>query len=111
MKTNWKDNLKDLFQYLLAGSIIIGFFILLAQLLGHDVPDKNIQLINIMFGYLGGIVTTVVAYFFATNKDSARKTEMLYNSTPTKITPPITSADSTTTTTETTVAEVKPETP
>jgi hypothetical protein len=108
MKTNWKDSLKDLFQYGLAACIVLGFFNVLAKLFDHDIPIANTQVTTLLVGFLGGMVTTVVAYFFASNKDSAKKTDMLYNSIPTKVTPPITSADTTTTTTETTVAEVPP---
>ena len=74
--------LKDIFQYLLAGITVIGWFYLFNRLFISTLPVANEKLAGIMFGSLSTIVVMVYSYFFGTNKESAAKTEMLYNSTP-----------------------------
>src|ERR1035437_2620063 len=73
---------KDLFQYLLAGTLVVGFLYFGNRLFTVTLPPGNEKLLYIFFGYIAGMATTAVAYFFNTNKDSALKTQMLYNSQP-----------------------------
>ena len=88
METKNIMNTKDMFQYCLAGLIIIGEIVMLGFLLmlwkkGVSTTDQNV--VNLIFGismaYHSGFMM-VLGYFFLSNKDSARKTEMIHNSTP-----------------------------
>ena len=88
METKNTINTKDIFQYCIAVLIIIGEIIMLGFLLslwkkGVSTTDQNV--VNLIFGiamaYHSGFMM-VLGYFFLSNKDSARKTEMIHNSTP-----------------------------
>lgn len=68
---------KDLFQYILGGLIVTGFFVLLYLLVSKDVPEVNRDLLNLIVGALIGSFATVVGYFFGSSKGSAEKTELL----------------------------------
>jgi hypothetical protein len=68
---------KDLFQYILGGLIVAGFFILLYLLVNAEVPEKNQGLLNLVVGALIGSFATVVSYFFGSSKGSAEKTDLL----------------------------------
>jgi drug/metabolite transporter (DMT)-like permease len=68
---------KDLFQYILGGLIVIGFFILLYLLVNAEVPEKNQGLLNLVVGALIGSFATVVSYFYGSSKGSAEKTDLL----------------------------------
>jgi len=82
---------KDVFQYILAGLIIVGFFILLIVLVYTTVPEQNKDLLNLVVGALIGSFATIVSYFFGSSSSSAKKDETLSNiatnSTNTPITP------------------------
>jgi hypothetical protein len=77
-----KDIVKDIFQYILAAVIIGGFFVLMGFIVKHEIPPANKDLANQMFGALILALGMVISYFFGSNKDSAKKTEMLYKSRP-----------------------------
>jgi drug/metabolite transporter (DMT)-like permease len=68
---------KDLFQYILGGLIVAGFFLLLYLLVGSEVPEINKDLLNLVVGALIGSFSTVVGYFYGSSKGSAEKNEML----------------------------------
>jgi len=70
---------KDLFQYVLGGLIVAGFFILLYLLISAEVPERNKDLLNLVVGALIGSFATVVGYFYGSSKGSAEKNEMLNN--------------------------------
>jgi hypothetical protein len=78
MQSKWQN----IFLYILAGIIILGFIGLLVVLVFHLAPDGNQTLLNVMVGQFATMTGLVVSYFFATSKSSADKTEMLYRSTP-----------------------------
>jgi hypothetical protein len=70
-------NGKDLFQYILGGVIVAGFFILLYLLIRTEVPEKNADVLNLVIGALIGSFTTIVGYFYGSSKGSSEKTELL----------------------------------
>jgi drug/metabolite transporter (DMT)-like permease len=70
-------NAKDLFQYILGGIIVAGFFLLLYLLIQFEVPEKNSNVLNLVIGALIGSFTTIVGYFYGSSKGSAEKNEML----------------------------------
>jgi hypothetical protein len=67
------------FFYVLAISIVIGFFTVLIVLIIKGGLESTV---NIVIGALVGAFLSVVGYFFGTNKSSEAKTAMIYNSTP-----------------------------
>ena len=70
---------KDIFQYILAGLIIIGFFILLIALVYVTIPESNKDLLNLVVGALIGSFATIVGYFFGSSSSSAKKDETISN--------------------------------
>ena len=64
---------KDLFQYVLGGLLVAGFFALLILLVLRVVPTENKDLLNIVVGALIGSFTSVVGYFFGSSAGSAAK--------------------------------------
>jgi len=71
--------IRNIYMYVLAAIIIIGFFILLYMLLGSEIPAGNTEILNIVIGALITCFTSVVAYFFGSSKGSADKTDILVN--------------------------------
>ena len=68
---------KDIFQYILGGLIVTGFFILLYLLVRSEVPNTNKDLLNLVVGALIGNFSSVVGYFFGSSAGSAKKDELL----------------------------------
>ena len=68
---------KYIFQYILGGLIVAGFFTLLIALVKAEVPEINKDLLNLTVGALIGSFATVVGYFFGSSKGSAEKTELI----------------------------------
>jgi uncharacterized BrkB/YihY/UPF0761 family membrane protein len=68
---------KEIFQYILAALIIVGFFMLMIGLVYTAVPDVNKDLLNLVTGALIGSFATIVGYFFGSSKGSADKNELL----------------------------------
>jgi hypothetical protein len=68
---------KDLFQYILGGLVVIGFFILLYVLVFLPIPEKNSDLLNLIVGALIGSFATVVGYFFGSSAGSSKKDEVI----------------------------------
>jgi drug/metabolite transporter (DMT)-like permease len=69
---------RSVFQYVLGGLIVMGFFVLLFLLVINDVPETNKDLLNITVGALIGSFSTVVGYFYGSSAGSATKTELLH---------------------------------
>ena len=65
------------FQYILGGVIVVGFFLLLYFLVFSGVPDTNKDLLNLVVGALIGSFATVVGYFYGSSAGSAAKTELM----------------------------------
>ena len=68
---------KDIFQYMLGGLIVAGFFVLLYLLVSKTVPDVNKDLLNLVVGALIGSFATVVGYFFGSSAGSQKKDETI----------------------------------
>lgn len=68
---------KDIFQYVLGGLIVIGFFTLLYLLAVSEVPEKNKDLLNLVVGALIGSFASVVSYYFGSSSSSAKKDEVI----------------------------------
>ena len=86
-KSNHNKNIKTmdkgrLFQYILGGLVVAGFFTLLVLLVRSAVPDTNMDLLNLVVGALIGTFSSVVNYYFGSSAGSAAKTDaMLKNGT------------------------------
>jgi uncharacterized BrkB/YihY/UPF0761 family membrane protein len=68
--------------FILAGIIVVGFFVLMYILLYQHIPQENINTANLAVGALIGSFTTIVGYFFGSSTGSAEKTQLLGKSTP-----------------------------
>ncbi|UCE05494.1 MAG: hypothetical protein JSW07_18075, partial [bacterium] len=63
--------------YLLAGIVVIGFFLLIAVLMRFAVPEGSREVAYMLFGSLSTSFGMVVSYFFGSSKGSAEKNAML----------------------------------
>lgn len=74
------------FQYLLAGFIFFGFFLLTALLMFAPIKiDAEIKpVLNLLFGGLVSGFATVLAYYFGSSKGSSDKNVLLGSGTPSK---------------------------
>lgn len=72
---------KEIYMYLLATVIIVGFFTTLVFMIKQGEYKTEV---NMIVGALIGAFITVVGFFFGSSKSSADKNEMVYNSTPIK---------------------------
>lgn len=70
---------KELFQYILGGLIVSGFFALLILLVLSAVPTENKDLLNLVVGALIGSFSGIVSYFFGSSLGSSKKDELLKN--------------------------------
>jgi hypothetical protein len=68
--------------YLLAWTIVVGFFGLMALLFKFSLPPDQNGVIFVLFGALASGFGQVLNFFFGSNKNSGSKTAMIYNSTP-----------------------------
>lgn len=68
---------KRVFQYILGGLIVGGFFAMLGLLLYRTVPGENKDLLNITIGALIGCFTSIVNYFYGSSLGSAEKNDMI----------------------------------
>ena len=48
--------------------LLFGFYILLVTIIPADENDLNV--VNLVLGYLGGIVSSVVSFYFGASKGS-----------------------------------------
>lgn len=69
--------LKDIYQYILATLIIIGFFWLLFLLVHSEVKIENKDLLNLVVGALISSFATIVGYFFGSSKGSQEKSDVI----------------------------------
>lgn len=71
----------DINLYLLAWTIVVGFFVLTGILMFKDCFSPQITgVVNLLFGGLVSGFATVLAYFFGSSKGSAEKTTLLAES-------------------------------
>jgi hypothetical protein len=68
---------RDLFQYILGGLIVTGFFVLLCLLLFVEMPQNNKDLLNLIVGALIGCFTSIVGYYYGSSAGSASKDETI----------------------------------
>lgn len=79
-----KENVKQIFMYSLAGLLVVSILVLVGVLMFKPLPEPNKSILEIIMGSLISAFMAVVTYFFGSSKSSADKTQMIYNSTPTK---------------------------
>ena len=72
-------NAKEIFQYCLAGLIVLCFFASLIMILFYEIPEANKDAVNIMLGVTGTITVGVCNYFFASSLGSSKKTDIIAN--------------------------------
>lgn len=65
--------LKDKTPAILAAVCFVGFFGILIGLVFFTIPKSSAAPLNIMLGALGGMVASIVAYYFGSSKGSAEK--------------------------------------
>lgn len=68
---------KDLTLYMLAWTVIVGFFILIGLLMKFDLPQGATGYVNQLFGALATGFGMVLSYFFGSSKGSADKNTIL----------------------------------
>jgi len=68
---------KDIFQYYLAGLIVLVFFTLIYIVFKFALPDTNKEIGYMVIGALTMKFGDVVAYFFNSTKGSAEKTDII----------------------------------
>ncbi|MDA8156236.1 MAG: hypothetical protein M0Z52_07270 [Actinomycetota bacterium] len=77
-----KTGKKDWNLYLLAWTVIVGFFLLVWEMTFASIPSANLGPVNQLYGAMAVGFGTVLAYFFGSSKESSDKNQMLYNSVP-----------------------------
>lgn len=73
---------KTIFQYSIAGMIVLGFIVLIFAMVFHVVPETNNTLLNVMIGSYGAMTLAVISYLYGSTKSSSEKNEMLFKSAP-----------------------------
>ena len=68
-----EESVRDWMPGILATSVTIGFFGLLAFMLKYDVPENNRDVLNIMLGSLGTAWLSIITYYFGSSLSSAKK--------------------------------------
>lgn len=63
--------------YLLAGVVVVGFFVLIGILMKYAVPEGSREVAFMLFGSLSTSFGMVVSYFFGSSKGSGDKNQML----------------------------------
>lgn len=56
---------------ILALILVGGLFAILGMLMIHEIPDKNRDAFNIVFGAVSGSVGTCVAFYFGSSKSTS----------------------------------------
>jgi len=68
---------KDINLYVLAWTVIFGFFILCGVLMFNPLPDGSSKVVFMLFGGLATGFGTVLQYFFGSSRSSQDKTQLL----------------------------------
>lgn len=68
---------KDYNLYILAWTVVVGFFVLCGILMKYPLPKGQNEVVFLLFGALATGFGTVLAYFFGSSKSSSEKTRML----------------------------------
>lgn len=67
----------DIMRGALAIALLLSFQLALAALFRFQVPDTNRDMVIYMLGQLSGMVTTALAFYFATSKSSHDKNAVI----------------------------------
>lgn len=68
---------RDINLYILAWTVVVGFFVLVGVMMGVTLPEKNVGPINQLFGAMSVGFGTVLAYFFGSSQSSDLKTKLM----------------------------------
>lgn len=68
---------RDLMRGGLAILLLLSFQLCLAALFKFQVPESNRDMVIYMLGQLSGMVTTALAFYFATSKSSSDKNAVM----------------------------------
>jgi hypothetical protein len=68
---------RDINLYVLAWTVVIGFFGLCGMLIFRTIPQGQNDIVYVLFGGLVTGFSTVLAYFFGSSKGSSDKTKLL----------------------------------
>ena len=60
--------LRDWAPSMIALACFVGFFGILGSMMLWEMPERSVQPINIMLGVLGGIISSITAYYFGSSK-------------------------------------------
>lgn len=71
------SKVKEIYLYVLAGVVVVGFFCLVAMMYFIEIPAKNVGPANQLFGALVAGFSLVLGYFFGSSKGSAEKNKLL----------------------------------
>jgi RsiW-degrading membrane proteinase PrsW (M82 family) len=74
-----KNEFEKYFQYVLAGIIVLGFFIAIIVFMVHDIPKDNIGSVNLLVGALIGAFSLIVSFYWGSSKGSKDKDEIISN--------------------------------
>ena len=73
---------KDWVPGLLAVTLTVGFFGLLAYLVAHEPPAGSRDILNVMLGSLGTGWVTMLAYYYGSSSSSSEKNKLLLAAQP-----------------------------
>lgn len=73
---------KEIFQYSLAGLIMLGYIVLIGVAMFVKIPTDNKETVSTLLVTYTVIVVLVSKFFYDGNKETATRNEMLYRSTP-----------------------------
>jgi len=68
---------KDVNLYVLAWTVVLGFFALCVVLMRYELPGGSNEVVFMLFGGLVAGFSTVLQYFFGSSKSSTDKTNLL----------------------------------
>lgn len=72
-----KTGKRDINLYILAWTVVVGFFVLTGILMFIGIKEETNGVVNLLFGGLVSGFATVLAYFFGSSKGSSDKTALL----------------------------------
>jgi hypothetical protein len=67
----------NIFMYVLATVVVVGFFGIVGALFMKAVPEGSKAIVHILFGSLSAAFGSIMQYFFGSSKGSSEKTAMM----------------------------------